>query len=101
MTEGTPEGTLSFRLTVPEGYWQSRGQPCRFPPIATPGLYLEVVITQDHGLEVFADGPAGRAWQLATEPLTHAPAALAITLTWEKPGMTLYLDGRPVARAEA
>lgn len=101
MTEGPDEGTLSFRLTVPDGYWQSRGQPCRFAPIASEGLYLEVVITEDHSVEVFADGPAGRAWQLTSAPLGHAPAALAIALAWDTTAMTLYLDGQPVATAEA
>jgi hypothetical protein len=88
------EGTASCRLRVPDGYWQSRGQPCRFPPIATDGLYLEVVLTEAHCLEVFVDGPLGRAWSLEMAPLRHQPPALAVT--WDAAGVVLYLDEVPV-----
>lgn len=91
------EGTVSFRLTVPEGYWRSQGESCRFPPIAAAGLYVEVAITAEHRLEVFADGPRSRAWTLSSAPLDHAPGTLALTLTWGASGVVLYLDGQPVA----
>ncbi len=93
------EGTLSFRLRVPEGYWQARGEPCRFPPLAGDGLYLEVVITETATLEVFVDGPLGRAWSLETAPLVHQPPALALALIWDAAGVVLYLDGARVAEA--
>jgi hypothetical protein len=93
------EGTVSFRLRVPEGYWRSRGESCRFPPLAAEGLYVEVAITAEHRLEVFADGPCGRARTLLSAPLRNAPADLAIALTWDKAGMALYLDGQRVAAA--
>ena len=93
------EGTVSFRLRVPEGYWRSRGESCRFPPIAAEGLYLEVAITAEHAVEVFADGPGGRAWTLSSAPVRHAPAALALAVVWDAAGVVLYLDGERVAAA--
>jgi len=96
-----PEGTLSFRLRVPDGYWQAAGEVCRFPPVAADGLYLEVVITERSTLEVFVDGPSGRAWSLETAPLRHAPPALALALAWDAAGLVLYLDGTRVAAASA
>ncbi len=93
------EGTLSFRLRVPEGYWRAPGEPCRFPPLAGDGLYLEVVITEHWTLEVFVDGPVGRAWALETAPLVHKPPALALALVWDAAGVVLHLDGVPVAEA--
>jgi hypothetical protein len=96
-----PEGTLSFRLRVPEGFWQAAGEPCRFPPIAGDGLYLEVVITEGRAVEVFVDGPLGRAWSLTTAPVRHEPPTLAISLTWDAEGVVLHLDGERVAEASA
>jgi hypothetical protein len=93
------EGTVSFRLRVPEGYWRSRGESCRFPPIVAEGLFVEVAITAEHAVEVFADGPGGRAWTLTSPPLRHAPAALALALAWDAAGVVLYLDGERVAGA--
>ncbi len=95
------EGTASCRLRVPDGYWQSRGQPCRFPPIATDGVYLEVALTESHCLEVFVDGPQGRAWTLTSRPITHDPPAMAITVTWDSVAVGLHLDGKQVAVATA
>ena len=95
------EGTLSFRLRVPEGYWQAAGEPCRFAPIAGDGLYLEVVITEGRAVEVFVDGPSGRAWSLTTLPVLHEPPVLAISLAWDAAGVVLYLDGERVAEAAA
>ena len=95
------EGTLSFRLRVPEGYWRTSGEACRFPPLAADGLYLEVVITETGTLEVFVDGPAGRAWSLAAAAPRHAPPALALALAWDAAGVVLYLDGVRVAAALA
>jgi hypothetical protein len=93
-------GTLSFRLRVPEGYWQAVGEVCRFPPLAADGLYLEVVITERSTLEVFVDGPLRRAWSLATARLVHEPPALALALAWDAAGVVLYLDGVRVAAAD-
>ncbi len=92
-------GTLSFRLRVPEGYWRTRGESCRFPPVAADGLYVEVALTGAQALEVFVDGPLGRAWTLTSLPLRRQPAALAMALAWDAAGVTLYLDGVRVAAA--
>ena len=94
------EGTLSFRLRVPEGYWQTVGEVCRFPPVAAEGLYLEVLITERSTLEVFVDGPLGRAWSLQAAAPVHAPPALALALSWDAAGVVLYLDGVRVAAAD-
>ena len=93
------EGTASCRLRVPDGYWQSRDQPCRFPPIATDGVYLEVALTEAHCLEVFVDGPLGRAWTLTSAAITHDPPILRLAVTWDSTAISLYLDGKRVAVA--
>jgi hypothetical protein len=88
-------------LRVPDGYWQSRGQPCRFPPIATEGVYVEVALTEAHCLEVFVDGPLGHAWTLTSAPIANSPPALSIAVTWDRTAVSLYLDGKRVAVAAA
>lgn len=93
------EGTASFRLRVPDGYWQSRGQSCRFPPIATDGVYLEVALTEAHCVEVFVDGPLGRAWTLTGAVITHDPPVLRLAVTWDSTAISLSLDGKRVAEA--
>ena len=85
---------------MPDGYWQSRGQPCRFPPIATDGVYLEVALTETHCLEVFVDGPRERAWTLTSAPITHDPPVLRLAVTWHGAAISLHLDGKQVAEAE-
>jgi len=67
------EGTLSFRLRVPEGYWRTSGEACRFPPLAADGLYVEVVITE----------------------------AASLALAWDATGLVLCLDGVGVATVSA
>ena len=86
---------------MPDGYWQSRGRPCRFPPIATDGVYLEVALTEAHRLEVFVDGPLERAWTLTSAVITHDPPLLWLAITWDSAAMSLHLDGKRVAMAAA
>lgn len=96
-----PEGTLSFRLTVPDGFRTTTGEVCRFPPVSASGVIAEVRLLADHRLELELDGPRGRHWLLHAVPPIPLPPRLDVVITWDATGVELHLNGRKVATAPA
>ena len=87
------EGTLAYDVKVPDGYWETTGQPCRFPTTGSPGIYTETTILGDHTIDVQIDGPLGRFWEIKSKSITDKPKKIMLAITWKDDEVKLYVNG--------
>lgn len=98
------EGSLVFTLTpgpnMPSD-WPSDSGQYTFPPFSSHGITVQCIKDADRTFQVEVQGALGQPFVFRAPLLETDPQGLHIAITWKRPEIKLYLNGKPVRTLRA
>lgn len=95
------EGTITSWLRHQHDDWFSNANSYRFPPVTGEGVTVECVKHPDKTVEVTVAGTLGRDFKFRQVVPPCDDRGLHVAVTWKRPDVNLYLNGKLVESAHA
>jgi len=90
------EGSITYTLRHDDRDWYSNPDRYSFPPISQGGINVTTTKQPSGELELIIRGIFGTEFTFRESIPASAIDGLSVAITWNRPLVSLYLNGEPV-----